>query len=356
MKDVRSPLQYRHTLNDRSKNFATAVCLAILVLSFTSFAQNGPPASLAEVENSQTAITLHDAMPIHLRFAERVCGVVPGFNAVAAKQGASVRLVTTRDLYLKNKVVIAHGALALATVDRVLPGKLRNRHSSRDPVVPGVSLRLESVTSVTGDQIPLRGGRKGPAKAVDLIVLFTKGGAEVRLVPEASGMFGFLWRTESALSYGVPHFVGDKPEDVCIPEGARMLAYADGDVSIGAAQLEQAQAALPVPSADAVLYVFRLKEKKKESGISPPLICNQIKVAALGPQQMAVANLPPGKYSCQIGNQPAVEFTLARGEYFAQLHRSRHEKWALWWLSPEQGEDLSAETELVSYEPDSSAK
>jgi hypothetical protein len=293
-------------------------------------------------------ITLREATPIHLRFAERVCGAAPGLNAIAVKKGAVVPMVVTRDVRVGDRIVIARGALAQASVERVLPTKVNERHRTHDPIFPGVSLQLEWVTTVTGDRALIRATRKGPAKAVDVYVELTDGGAEVRPSLISKGVFGFFWRAESAFTFapGAPSL--EKPEDVCIPSGSRMPAYLDGDLNLGTAKVAEAQATLPAPSADAIVYVFRLREKKKEADVSPSVVCNQIEIGPLAPQQMTITNLPPGNFSCHIGNQPAVEIGVTRGsEYYAQLHRSRGNKWVLWWFPPEEGEDLSAETQVI---------
>ncbi len=353
MEASRSPLQQHRKPDDKSARLALAVSsFAILMVNSALFAQTVVTSRPADATNDRPVITLRDATPIHLRFAERVCGAAPGLKDITAKHGAVVRLVVTRDLRVGDKVVITKGALAEASVERVLPPKPDHRRRPHDPIFPGVSLQMDWVTLVTGDRTTLRGTRNGPARGVEYYVDLSDTGADVKPMLLSKGVSGFLWRSESIFTAVPTPFNHEKPEDVCIPDSARIVAYLDGDLRLRAEEIEKAQATLPAPSNDAILYVFRLKEKKKESDIAPPLICNQIDVGALAPQQMTVTNLPPGNYSCSIGSQPPIQIGVQRGmEYYAQLHRSRHDAWILQWFNPEQGEDLSAETEVIPAKP-----
>ena len=324
-----------------------SLALLSLLCSVALFAQSSQ-SSPTVTTNTSSLITIRDGTPIHLRFAERVCGAAPGLNAVAVKKGAAVKLVVTRDLRAGSKILIAKGSRAQATVDRVLPSKPSDRRRRYDPVFPGVSLQFDWVTSVTGDRAPLRIGRKPPAKSSDVFVELSDSGADVRPSPISKGLNAFFWRTEKAFTFAPSTFSSEKPVDVCIPDGARMLAYLDGDFKLAEADVAAAQSSLPPPGSDAILNLFRLKEKKNESDVAPSVFCNQLEIPALAPQQMAITNLPPGNYSCRIGDQPPIEIGLQGGyDYYAQLHRGRHDKWVLWWFTPEEGEDLGADTQVV---------
>ena len=347
MSALRRPLPQHRRRDDRSLRFAFAFS-AFLISSCALFAQSVPLSRPSDSPNGQPSITVRDATPIHLRFAEQVCGAAPERKNITAKQGAVVRMVVTRDLRLGDKVVIAKGALAQASVEKVLPARSDHRRRFDDPTYPGVSLQLDWVTTVTGDRATLRGKRKGPAKGVEYYVDPTRSGADVKPMLIGKGVSGFMRRTESAFTFApgiLPHGNSDY---ACIPDGARMVAYFDGDLSLSAEELEKAQSTLPAQSTDAILYIFRLKEKKKELDVAPSLVCNQIEIGALAPQQMAIANLPPGNYSCRFGNQRPIEIGVWPGmEYYGQLHRSHRDIWSIGWLNPEAGEDLSADIEVI---------
>ncbi|HVN17522.1 MAG TPA: hypothetical protein VMU05_02090 [Dongiaceae bacterium] len=294
-------------------------------------------------------VTVRDGTAIHLRFAERVCNAVSGLHGrdIATRRGATVRFVVTRDLRVGDKVVVAQGEVAQASVTKVWT--LKPYLEIPPSVFPGVFLEFDWVTTVTGERAWLRATRKGRAKAFPTYMLLTPSGADVR-----------AWRWSEML-----HEWGNQPRsrlpaeefgNVCIPSGARMVAYLDGDLNLSGTELAEAQDTLPIPN-EAILYVFRLRAKKDEAGPSPSVFCNRVEVGGLAPQQMAITNLPPGKYSCRIGDQAAIDINVEAGrEYYAQLRRKGQDKWTLSRLAPEDGEDLSAETAVVAPEPTASSQ
>lgn len=282
-------------------------------------------------------ITLPDGTPIHLRFAQPVYGpaVVP--SNLAVKRGSTVRMVVAEEVRIGHRVVVAKGAIAQATIDRVWRPQNNIRLHQSDPVVTGLALKLDWTDAVTGTHVPLRVSRTGHSKPFDVEVLGKKGGMEVSAMRFSGGLLG---------ATGFDLFSGKAfHEKMWIPDGARMLAFVDGDVSFESNDLDQAQNGLPTPNLNATLYIFRAKDKQ---GASPTVACDNTEVGSLTQRQMAVLDLPPGKHSCVVGSSAAAQLAVDGGnEYYLWLRRSGGDKWELKQISTEEGEDRSADAEMI---------
>ena len=70
-------------------------------------------------------VTVPAGTKLLLRFAQPVYGRVVAPKNVAVEEGTTVRLVAATDLRTHGRTVIAKGAIAQATVKRVLTAQLR---------------------------------------------------------------------------------------------------------------------------------------------------------------------------------------------------------------------------------------
>jgi hypothetical protein len=333
---------HTHEIWSRPRLFVMVfVCLAINVrLS----GQEAQPQTLETSASRQTHdLKIQDGTRVSLRFAQPVYGLAVAAPGSAIEKGAQVRLVVGSDVRVDDKIVVAKGALAQATVMRVWLPKCPPKSSVCDPVFAGLSLRLDWVMSVTGAQVPLRALREGRGKAFDVDVHSAKGGIEVSPFHVVRNMF--------LAPLGADLFSGRAfHQKQWIPAGARMTAFLDGDVTLRAAELEQAQASLPTSNLSATLYIFRTKNR---DGPSPPVSCDQAEVGSLGSRQSAVAALAPGKHSCRSGTSPPIELTVDGGnDYYLWLrHAGTSDTWELKPVSIEEGEDRTANTEMLPPRP-----
>jgi len=305
---------------------AVILVLASLGLAAEPAAQGAPSIKPA------APLILPDGTAVHLRFAQPVFGLSVASRDIAIKKGTNVRMVVAEDVRIHDKIAIAKGAPAQVTVTGVW------RPDNKDIRIAGVSVRLDWVTLITGGRAALRPRLKGKASSVDLEVLGSKGGIDVRpfsLSRELVGPFSFDLLFSSRLYR----------QKAWIPTGARMIAFLDGDVQLQPDELESAQKDLPIPNQNGVLYVFRTKD---HDGPSPLVRCDQVEVGILRSRQTAVAEIPPGTHLCNAGTSPATQLVVEGSvEYYVRLTHSSTSDWVLKVVEPEEGEDRSAETELL---------
>ena len=304
--------------------------VGIFAIPFTSKAQSVEPEPNPTRAKQPQTITVPDGTPVRLRFAEPVVGYMASHRHHTRK-GATVRLVVASDVRVNDKVAIAKGSLAHATVMKVWDAGF-------SPVVTGLSLRMDWVTTVTGDRVPLRAVAKGASEPFDVEALATNGGVEVAQCEKKKRWLGniFLVDAFTGRAYHSKNW---------IPTGSRMTAYLNGDSKFKVEELEQAVSELPASNPTATLYVFRSKSKH---GISPMVACGTIEIGSINSRQMAMVDLAPGSYSCQVGTSPATQITVAKGnDYYLWLRPAGGEKWELRAVKSEEGEDRSAESELL---------
>lgn len=283
-------------------------------------------------------VTLQDGSPVFLRFAQPVYGLLAAPKRVAIQKGARIRLVAGADVRVNGQVVIAKGAIGQATVTNVLPHGATISNN-------GLSLRLDWVETITGARAFLRPGQAGKSVPFDLKIYSTKGGIEV--VPHVRTPGHMLADTGKFISGWDVFRPKAFHERTWIPAGSRLHVFLDGDLTLPAEEVSDAQADLPVPNLTATLYIFRTKDHK---GPSPAVSCDQGAARSLGPRQSAVFELQPGSHSCKAANLPGIEFTMEAGnDYFVRLQPSGG-KWKLQRVTEEEGEDRVATCELLSPE------
>jgi hypothetical protein len=318
--------------------------VAMGVVASVLSAQSQNPNSVeptASASEQYPPITLPDGTPIHLRFAQPVYGLAAVSRDLAVKRGSTVRMVVAADVRVGHRVVVAKGALAQASVASVWLPKNDARLHQYDPVVTGLSLKLDWATAVTGTRIPLRPLRNGHSKPFDVEVVSEKGGMEVNALRFSRTLLGPAM--SELFSGKVLHM------KMWIPDGARMSAFVDGDARFEHNDLDQAQTEMPLPNMNATLYIFRIKDKQ---GTSPPVACDDIESGSLAQRQMTGLDLTPGKHSCHVGPSPVAQLTMDGGnEYYLWLRRTGENKWELKQVSTEEGEDRSADAELLPPSP-----
>ncbi len=284
-------------------------------------------------------IAISDNTPIPLRFAEgfyskctvaifRSCDRGEPKNANPAKPGQKIRLVVTRDFAVNRQVVIARGAPAEATITRVDP---------RDQRLPdtGLHLHLDWVQTITGSHIALRHSHGAEPDSFRVDVEKRKGGFEVRpLTPKRT------------LTAGAILGLSLLNKENWVPAGSRIMAYTAGDATLDPVQVSAAQTFLLQANLNAVLTVYRLKDKA-DGPVS--VICDDGKVGELDRLHFIVAELPPGKHRCSIDRSKGQEIEVAAGqEYFLQVKHRGTGGWKIEQISPEEGEDAIAAAQAVN--------
>jgi hypothetical protein len=286
--------------------------------------------------------TIPDGTPVQLRFAQPVRGMARGGwgrITVEAKPGDKVRLVVGSAVRVNGLVVISKGAIGQATVDKVwLPIKTYDRHGN-DTTRPqtGLSLRLDWIEDVTGQQVSLRASPAGEAKPFTVEVLSKNGG----MVARPASL-----RRDLIQSVTFANLITMFHERTWIPVGTRLQAFVHGASALDATELKQAQALLPAPNLNATLTIYR---KKGQRDSHPQLLCDDKKIASLDERQYAVLNLASGAHTCHVVGHRAFELNANAGEeYFLQLqHREFADVWELKLVTTAEGEDAIADLELA---------
>lgn len=281
-----------------------------------------------------------DGTPIHFRLAQPVRGVTRTLirYKVYSREGDIIRLVAADDVRVKGMVVVPKGAIGQATVTKVdipnmAPSGSYHTGSAVELLIPktgDVSLQLDWVQDVTGEQVLIRALPKGESKPFTMSVVAEHGGMVVRparLKRDLTGIFHLrAWA----------------------PTGTRLTAYVDGATGIDPDDVKQAQALLPVPDENGILTIYRTKGQGAEQ---INVFCDEKEVATLGEHQYVSLEVTPGKHSCRSGQKnKTTEFTAGPGEqYFLHLrHKATAGAWELEAVGVDEGEDGTANAEMVA--------
>jgi len=301
-------------------------------------------------------IIIPDGTQIELRFAQDVWGQAVKKSALPVhvpgevRPGDTVHLVSVADVRIGERIVIAKGALAQATVvDVVAPVMYRRQPASET----GLFLRLDWLKSIDGTEIPLRAFKKG-----------SSGRFHVRIVPDGKGtkvlpdkLTPFLSRM--ATSNEEDEENNDRPstsrrkaqtgneQKNWIHAGTRLTSFVQGAVPLNAAEVEQAQAQLPKLNSVAVLSIYRTQDHKSDKHA---VSCDNQEPTRIGERQYVVLSLAAGQHSCQVEKEePLVIHVRAGDEIFALLHpRAFGGGWTLKLVSADEGEAGVAASALIS--------
>jgi hypothetical protein len=289
-----------------------------------------------------------DGTPIHFRLAQPVRGITRTLikYKVYSREGDTVRLVVADDVRVNSMVIIAKGAIGQATVTKVqiptfVPSGNYQTGSAFELLIPktgDVSLQLDWVEDVTNEHILLRALPKGESKPFVMSVAAEHGGMVVRPARLKRDLLNALDPMKLSLVRARPW----------APTGSRLTAYVDGASSIDPDNVKQAQALLPVPNENGILTIYRTKG---QGAAQVRVFCDEKEIATLAEQQYVSIEVTPGKHTCRTGQgkKPA-EFTAGPGEqYFLHLrHRSMAGAWELESVSIDEGEDATANAEIVA--------
>lgn len=324
------------------KSFAAITLWATFFgLAPTTRAQALPEPPQTAASATPQIIVIPENTPVQLRFAQPVRGMVPGRwgrVSVEAKAGDKVRLVVVNVVRENGLVVINKGAIGQATVNRVwLPSKTHDRYGN-DTSRPqtGLSLQLDWIESVTGQQIPLRVSPSGEPRPFTVEVLSKDGG----LVARPDSMRRDLIQVATFMNLLTMFHLR-----TWIPVGTRLQAFTLGTTAINAAEAKQAQALLVASNVNGILTVYR---KKGQRDTHTHLFCDSKEVGTLGELQYTILDLTPGAHSCHVADGRPSDLTVIAGEeYFIHLRHGAFSGWELKLVNMSEGEDAIAGMELV---------
>lgn len=347
----------------RSKRSFSSVAAAFALLCGSCLAQS-PPKSRVEIDRERVRLKvpppssnpvpdkpetathqfrIPDGTPIRLRLTQPVRGMTRSLvkTKVYSREGDIVRLVAADDVRVKGVVVISKGAIAQATVTKVQdPGfgspSGGNYQKGQAvllllPKAGTVSLQLDWVESVTGEDIPLRALPTGESKPFVMSVSAERGGMIVRPSATKRDLHDFL--TGHLRNWA--------------PTGSRLAAYVDGVTEVDPEDLKQAQEVLPVPAGDGILTIYRGAGQSTEHVL---VSCDEKRIAALGEWQYVALEIQPGKHTCRVGQQKPVEFTADAGEQYFLHIRPKGGNWIVDRVDVDEGEDGTANGQLVEAE------
>ena len=164
-----------------------------------------PPASkpVPTIEYTTTGsprgstLLIQDGTPVRMRLAQNL-------SSASAQVGDSVSFEVLDDVTVGNAVIVAGGAIALATVTASQEKRSMGRAGRLD-------VTLDYVRTVSGEKVRLRG------------VQDTKGGGHT------GAMTGAMVATAVVFWPAAPLFLFMKGKDVTIPKGHEVTVFVDGD-------------------------------------------------------------------------------------------------------------------------------
>lgn len=321
---------------------------AVLYFAILLVALPATPQQAADIAQPETSkpdagprFEVPDGTEIRMRFAQPVIGpaAVPLLKVLTgsptlpplAQEGDRIRLVAAAEVRVGNKVVVSKGAPAQATVETV-----EFAHLNSKKIETGLTLRLDWMTTVTGERLPLRASRKGKARPFEVEVFSSHGGLIVREPNFRRDMFEAL-----SLKVAINNF----HMKMWVPAGTRILGFVHGGASVDATKLEKAQSALPIPNPKALVTIYRTGG---DAAQRLAVTCNGAAVGEIGERENISAELAPGRSSCRAGDDTTLEFEVkADEEYFIHLRQHKLSgKWELKLVDATEGEDVVAASAL----------
>ncbi len=332
-----------------TSEFRRCLAASLLVwgwLASGSRAQNGPQADQLHSCSAVAAqtVTIPDGTVVQLRFAQPVRGMIRTASGVKveARRGDKVRLVVAEDVRVKDLVVIARGAIGQATVHGTwLPTKVRGRYGNDiTPPQTGLSLQLDWIEDVTGQQVPLRASPTGKSKPFIVEVLSQNGGMVARPDSMLRDVFQIMTFT---------NLITMIHQRTWIPTGTRITVFVHGAVAFDPAEIKQAQSLLPIPNANALFTIYRTKGHGKDPTI---VFCDDQELVPLGPRQYTSVELTSGKHVCRMPSGKPLEILAEAGqEYFLEVHyKTLTGEWELQSVPSSEGEDQVARSESITKE------
>jgi hypothetical protein len=265
-----------------------------------------------------------------------------GLKATEAKAGDPVRLVAADYVRAGKLIVVAKGAPAGGRIVDVRPAGRVGRSAK-------MSIELEWVESVTGARVPLQAVHqaKGPGRTMvwerQMEKLYGARSSDSKGKADSMDPLDQAVRYTSATAAAPFVLLFGKGKDATVEPGALVRAYAEGDVTLDAARVEQAQVLFPrIPDAPATVTFIRPNDNQL---LRPWLHCQGVKLAHLGRLRYFQVQLRPGRYTCYAKHAGPVEFEFeAGGEYFVRIRSifSLRYAWELDLLDGAEGDELMA--------------
>jgi hypothetical protein len=153
-----------------------------------------------------------DGTPVHLRLARNL-------SSADAKTGDTVDFEVLEDVKVDDTIVVARGAVAIATVTEAESKKRMARGGKLD-------VNIDYVRIVNGDKIALRAVKE------------TKGGGHT------GAMTGGIVATAIVFWPAAPFFLFMHGKDTTIPKGTEITAYVNGEIRLDRAKLLPKQSSL----------------------------------------------------------------------------------------------------------------
>lgn len=312
-----------------TKRLARALLIAGLLVS-PVFAQT--PAETEKAAQEPAKLAIPDGTPVQLRFSQAIWGMAAGNRprSVHAHPGDIVRMVVAEDLVVGGKVVIQKGSAAQATVDSVWMPSI-DRHGLRD-MCTCLSLELNWAKSLDDQNIALRSLAKGKPGSFTVQAHSTRTGAIAKPLSFKQAMIGAL---EQGFLLNIREMMHRRD---WVPAGTRITAYVQGNFPLNYAEIDEAQARLPLPNEAGLVMIYRTKGQKDQH---PRFYCDSKEIGQIGARQYLLIQMDPGKHSCRAEQGNALEFDVASGEeyYVDAKFGSWAGNWKLSLVNKLEGED-----------------
>jgi hypothetical protein len=161
----------------------------------------------AKTDATSSAIDLKDGTLVSLRVPQRI-------SSEHIKKGEAIQLVAAHDVCLGDMVVIAEGAIAQAVIERV-------HRRARVSMDGEITMRIDSVSLVNGQEIPLRAVQKAGHGRKGEVAMATA------LYAMSPAMVLFPWMLP--MLFTIPF---DKGEAAEIAAGTEIVAFVHGNQSL----------------------------------------------------------------------------------------------------------------------------
>jgi PEGA domain len=169
---------------------------------------NGPDKTVLQALQAPKPNTLLDGTPVRLRLGRTI-------SSADCKQGDEVDFEVLDDVAVNQTVIIAKGALAIATVTEAEHKKSMGRAGK-------LNVNIDSVRLVDQEKAALRATEGG------------KGGGHV------GAMTGAMVATSIVFFPAAPLFLFIHGKDITIPKGTEVTAYVNGDMTLDMAKFKAA--------------------------------------------------------------------------------------------------------------------
>lgn len=162
-------------------------------------------------------LVLHDATPVRMRLNRTI-------SSADATDGETLDLEVLDDVKIGNTLIIARGAVAIATITEAQAKRRLGRGGKLD-------VNIDYVRTVNGDKIALRAVKE------------VKGGGHT------GAMTGAMVATSLVFWPAAPFFLFMHGKDITIPKGTEITAYTNGEITFAPANSAPAQVAPAIPAA-----------------------------------------------------------------------------------------------------------